>query len=137
MQITYEEFLKYCFKADNVSIVEAGERYPVDKNYSKYIDKDLFLEVDWVSGGEYGNSCYGKNSKSVPSENPKDIETPLAEIFDALDYDISFVTYNKKIRPLIENFERNSKADFYGNYYVYSGLRIKLKDIYDIINELN
>jgi hypothetical protein len=137
MNMTYEEFLECCFKADNVLIVEDGTHFAVSGGYLENIEKDLFIEVDWVSGGINGNSCFGRNNTSVNPQMPKSIEEPISEIFFALSYDMSFVTYNRKIRPLIESFEKNEHPDYYGNCYLYSGLRIKLKDIYNTLNEIS
>lgn len=131
MTISFSEFLEQCFNLD-VNLYTKDAECSLWKQ-STINQDDVFLAVKWISGGNTGNSCWGRDNRSVAPETPEDIETPIAKVFSAFEKDISFVEYYKKVKPLIDTFNKSDESDYYGNYYDYSGFQIKLIDLYNII----
>lgn len=94
-----------------------------------------FYGVEWVTGGQYGGSCWDggdSNYRTIDTEDepPFDI---MDKIFDAVCPDIMYREAKRIIKEVVES-GTHRQDEYYGNYTIYSYHRV---DVEKLMSELN
>ena len=93
---------------------------------------NLYSKV-WCSGGRSGGSCWDEGDStyhSVDSDEP--IKDWLLHTFLEENYpNITFLQYRRV--EAIFGYEDSEENEYYGNYTNYRRYKIKLKDLYEVL----
>jgi hypothetical protein len=142
--MTYKEFLEKC-----KTLVAGSGGYYVDtkpdpSDYSwhnrKQIPCEPYVYVEWSVSYVGGGSCWHTGNEdphyTESTGNPPEELTFLDDLLEEVKPGVSFLQYRNLTNKLIEHDTR-TESEYYGNSTTYAQKIIKLKPLYDYLQEKN
>lgn len=129
--MTYEQFIAKIKKSLHITFVDGTSN---EYNYKTKNGSDYFLVEHWITGGDWGGSCWGDERTSSPVDPQREPDfTEFDKILLLFYPNIGFLQYKSYARLITYN--EFTKTEYYGDYTTYGTKEVSLKALYEKLRE--
>ena len=105
-------------------------RYNRDRN-----DTELWLYVQWETGGVSGGSCWdSSNPRSYSTNNAPEELVALDHILNALKPEITYIQY-KMLANSVMKVDTHTENEYYGNCTNYAMKKVRVRDLFEYFRD--
>lgn len=101
--------------------------------FDKYTVELGYLQIQWVTGGMTGGSCWeDSEADTAINSDPEPEFTELDEVLEKICPQITFMQY-KRINKKVTEISSDTSYEYYGNYTNYTRKTVQLRKLYDTL----
>lgn len=133
--MNFNQFIEKIMDNDNIYL--RHDSYYDRNSYSwlhehKKPDR-YYIQVDWITGGMTGGSCWGGDLYPVDPDPPEEL-VDLDKILTLVCPNISFLQYKALCSELVKT-ESYTNSEYYGNYYNKVQKILFIDDLYSYLTK--